>query len=45
MGDDASRDLFFWALFHDRFDLAVYLCSKTWVRQILIIYIYTNRSF
>jgi hypothetical protein len=32
LGQNAPRDLFFWALFLDRFELATYLCSKTWVR-------------
>ncbi len=32
LGKDAPRDLFLWALFLDRPELATYLCSKTWVR-------------
>lgn len=32
LGRDARRELFLWAIFHDRFNLAKYLCSKTWVR-------------
>jgi len=32
LGQNAPRDLFFWALFLDRFELATYLCSKTWVK-------------
>ena len=32
LGKDAPRDLFFWALFLNRFQLATYLCSKNWVR-------------
>jgi hypothetical protein len=31
LGKNAPRDLFFWALFLDRFELAIYLCSKAWV--------------
>jgi hypothetical protein len=31
LGNNAPRHLFFWAIFHDRFELATYLCSKTWV--------------
>ncbi|CAF1166712.1 unnamed protein product [Adineta ricciae] len=30
LGKSASRDLFLWAIFLDRFELATYLCSKTW---------------
>ncbi|UJR12701.1 hypothetical protein I4U23_016875 [Adineta vaga] len=30
LGKGASRDLFLWAIFLDRFELATYLCSKTW---------------
>jgi hypothetical protein len=30
LGKNAPRDLFFWAVFLDRFELATYLCSKTW---------------
>ncbi len=30
LGKNAPRDLFFWAIFLDRFQLATYLCSKTW---------------
>lgn len=32
LGHDARRELFLWAIFHDRIHLAKYLCSKTWVR-------------
>jgi hypothetical protein len=32
IGKDALRDLFLWAVFLDRFELATYLCSKTWVK-------------
>ena len=31
LGENAARELFLWAIFLDRFDLAKYLCSKTWV--------------
>ncbi|CAF1262466.1 unnamed protein product [Adineta steineri] len=34
LGDHALRDLFFWAIFLDRFDLALYLCSKTWNQSV-----------
>ncbi len=34
LGEYASRELFFWAIFLNRFDFAIYLCSKTWVRFI-----------
>jgi hypothetical protein len=30
LGKNAPRDLFFCAVFLDRFELATYLCSKTW---------------
>ncbi|CAF3724318.1 unnamed protein product [Adineta steineri] len=30
LGEHATRDLFIWAIFLDRFEFAVYLCSKTW---------------
>ncbi|CAF0835257.1 unnamed protein product [Adineta steineri] len=30
LGEDAPRDLFLWAVFLNRFELATYLCSKTW---------------
>ena len=32
LGQNARRELFLWAIFVERFDLAKYLCSKTWVR-------------
>jgi hypothetical protein len=32
LGKDAPQDLFLWAIFLDRFELATYLCSKTWVK-------------
>jgi hypothetical protein len=32
LGQNARRELYLWAIFVDRFDLARYLCSKTWVR-------------
>lgn len=35
LGKYASGELFFWAIFLDRFDLATYFCSKTWVRFVL----------
>lgn len=31
LGQNARRELFLWAIFVERFDLAKYLCSKTWV--------------
>ncbi|CAF4288157.1 unnamed protein product, partial [Rotaria sp. Silwood2] len=30
LGKGAPQDLFLWAVFLDRFELATYLCSKTW---------------
>ncbi|CAF1027358.1 unnamed protein product [Adineta ricciae] len=30
LGQNAARELFLWAIFLDRFQLAKYLCSKTW---------------
>ncbi|CAF1451499.1 unnamed protein product [Rotaria sordida] len=30
----AVRELFFWAIFLDRFDLVLYLCSKTWNQSV-----------
>ncbi|CAF3343708.1 unnamed protein product [Rotaria socialis] len=30
LGKRARQDLFLWAVFLDRFELATYLCSKTW---------------
>ncbi|CAF3552086.1 unnamed protein product [Rotaria sp. Silwood1] len=30
LGKGAPQDLFLWAIFLDRFELATYLCSKTW---------------
>lgn len=32
LGAQARREFFLWAIFLDRFELAKYLCSKTWVR-------------
>jgi hypothetical protein len=32
LGQNARRELYLWAIFVGRFDLARYLCSKTWVR-------------
>ncbi|CAF5002219.1 unnamed protein product [Rotaria sp. Silwood1] len=32
LGESAPLDLFLWAVFFDRFELAIYLCSKIWVR-------------
>ncbi|CAF4941330.1 unnamed protein product, partial [Rotaria sp. Silwood1] len=34
LGDHAIRDLFIWAIFLDRFDFALYLCSKTWNQSV-----------
>jgi hypothetical protein len=31
LGQNAAREFFLWAIFVDRFELAKYLCSKTWV--------------
>jgi hypothetical protein len=31
LGQNAAREFFLWAIFLDRFELAKYLCSKTWV--------------
>jgi hypothetical protein len=36
LGQNAAREFFLWAIFMDRFELAKYLCSKTWVRLCLI---------
>ncbi|CAF1107903.1 unnamed protein product [Rotaria sordida] len=30
LGETAPEDLFLWAVFFDRFELAIYLCSKIW---------------
>ncbi|UJR11714.1 hypothetical protein I4U23_015895 [Adineta vaga] len=30
LGQNATREFFLWAIFLDRFELAKYLCSKTW---------------
>ncbi|CAF0772753.1 unnamed protein product [Adineta ricciae] len=30
LGQNATREFFLWAIFVDRFELAKYLCSKTW---------------
>ncbi len=32
LGQNAACELFLWAIFLDRFELAKYLCSKTWVK-------------
>ncbi|CAF0797093.1 unnamed protein product [Didymodactylos carnosus] len=34
LGQNAPRDLFLWAVFSNRFELAKYLCSKTWNQSI-----------
>ncbi|CAF3116093.1 unnamed protein product [Rotaria socialis] len=44
LGKNSIRELFLWAVFHDRFDLAKYLCSKTWnqtMAPLIAAYIYT----
>jgi hypothetical protein len=40
LGQNAAREFFLWAIFMDRFELAKYLCSKTWVRLGLIDFFY-----
>jgi hypothetical protein len=54
LGKNAAREFFLWAIFLDRFELAKYLCSKTWVtfRSIYIVnitqmthlFLYQNQS-
>jgi len=34
LGENARRELFLWSIFVGRFDLARYLCSKTWVGKL-----------
>ncbi|CAM4753000.1 unnamed protein product [Rotaria magnacalcarata] len=44
LGKNSIRELFLWAVFHDRFDLAKYLCSKTWnqtMAPLIAAHIYT----
>jgi hypothetical protein len=45
LGKNAPRDLFLWAVFLDRFELATYLCSKTWVKFKLLNSIYDDSYF
>ncbi|CAF1005183.1 unnamed protein product [Adineta steineri] len=34
LGQNARRELFLWSIFVDRFELAKYLCSKTWNQSV-----------